>query len=62
MYQKEIERDLVPVTNREQYQIICLKLKKLMRIDKERVKKLIKSLKVSYGRRRALVEELEKIS
>jgi hypothetical protein len=60
MYQREIKHDLLPVTSRKQYQIICKKIKKLMRIDRERVLQLIKEIEKEYGRRSALLEELNK--
>ena len=41
MYQNAIEKELLHVSSRQVYRTACTRIKKLMRIDAEKTKKLI---------------------
>ena len=62
-YEKELRRDLGYADNRKDYQAIARTLRRLNRIEggREVVKKLAEEWRRAYARRRALMEELNKV-
>ena len=62
-YEKELRREIGYADNRKDYQAIARTLRRLNRIEggREVVKKLAEEWRRTYARRRALMEELNKI-
>lgn len=62
IYEKGILRQLVPVTNRKQYQWVCGYIRRIADLgEREKAKNLIEELRVKYPTRKALLDELNKV-